>query len=169
MTREYIDIPLLIKENKLFLVQFYGAHYEGLRLGCCPEREIEWPSIESHNIFHPSVDKKLCPMCDLLTYTKEPSIHCVLCKLWVHCADGSPCLKYWKDIDIDYIEDNKDVNYYCPVCVDALISYQKSTSEDCTLDNLLNCLRSFNLEGVEIKNDAEITIMKVVLSEALGK
>ena len=107
-------------------------------------------------------------MCDLLTCAKEPSAHCVLRKLWVHCADGSPCLKYWKDIDIEHIEDNEDINYCCPVCVDTLASYQKSSSEECNLGNLLNCSRSLNLEGVEIKNDAEITIMKVVLSEALG-
>ena len=168
MTREYFNIPELIKEDKLFVIQFYSAHYEGLRLTSAPSREITWPAIESHNIFHPSVDKTLCPMCDLITCTDEPSMNCILCDLWVHSSNDSQCLKYWKDIDVNLIEDDEDMHYYFPMCIDTLISYQKSTKEECNVDNLLNCLRSFNLEGVEIKDEVEINIIRVVLSEALG-
>ena len=100
-------------------------------------------------------------------HTFRPT-RCVLCKLWVHCSENSPCLKYWNEVDIDTIEDYEDVNYYCPVCIDTLVSYHKTSGEECNVDNLLNCLRSFNLEGVELKSDVEISVLKVVLSEALG-
>ena len=168
MTREHVNIPQLIREDKLFATQFYSAHCEGLRLTSILPREPSWPEIESHNVFHPSVDKKLCPMCNLLTCAKESSGFCALCNLWVHCDGDSQCMKYWKDIDMDMIEDNENINYYCPTCIDTLTSYQKSTKEECNVDNLLTCLRSFNLEGVEIKDAEEIEILNVVLSEALG-
>ena len=34
-------------------------------------------------------------------------------------------------------------------------------------DTLLNCLRLFNLEDVEVRNEEEIEVSNVVLSEAL--
>ena len=107
-------------------------------------------------------------MCNKLTYNQEATVYCCLCHLWVHCDDDSSCRKYWKDIDIDAIEDNDKINYYCPVCIDALISYHKGTREECNVDSLLNCLRSFNLEGIGIQYEEEIEILNVVLSEALG-
>ena len=95
-------------------------------------------------------------------------MNCILFDLWVHSSNDSQCLKYWKDIDVNLIEDDEDMHYYCPMCIDTLISYQKSTKEEFNVDNLLNCLRSFDLEGVEIKDEVEINIIRVVLSEALG-
>ena len=94
MTREYLDILDLIKKEKLFVAQFYSMHYEGLRLESIPSREPLWPEIESHNIFHLSVDKKLCPIYNLLTCTKEPSIYYCLYRLWVHYNDDSLYKKY---------------------------------------------------------------------------
>ena len=79
------------------------------------------------------------------------------------------CRKYWENIDIDSIKDNKNINYYCPICIDTLISFQKGTREECNIDSLLNCLHSFNIEGVEIKDEEESEILSIVLSEALGK
>ena len=52
--------------------------------------------------------------------------------------------------------------------MDALTSHEKSANESCTADSLLNCLCSFNLEGVDIKDEEEIEVLSVVLSEALG-
>ena len=83
------------------------------------------------------------------------------------CGD-SPCLKCWKDADVNHIEDDDGIHRCCPARVDTLMSCQKSTKEECNVDNLLDCLRSFNLEGVEIKDEVEIRILRVVLSEALG-
>jgi len=40
--------------------------------------------------------------------------------------------------------------------------------EECTINVLLNYLRSFNLEGVGVKEEKEIEILHIVLSEALG-
>ena len=169
MTREHIDIPDLLRQEKVFAMQFYSTHEEGLKLLDSPSREPLWPGVESHNMFHPLVDKKLCPMCNLLTYAKEPSGFCFLCDLWVHFPyDDSPCMKYWKHIGIKAIEGNDNINYYCPVCIVTLISYHKSKKEECTIDILLNCLRSFNLEGVEVKDKEEIEKINIVLSEALG-
>lgn len=144
-------------------------YYEGLLLKDAPTKEPAWPSTESHNMFHPSVDKKVCPMCDKLSYSEEPAICCCLCHLWVHCEDGVSCRKYWENIDIDSIEDKENINCYCPACIDALISFHKGTREECNIDSLLNCLRSFNIEGVEIKDEEEIEILSIVLNEALGK
>ena len=76
--------------------------------------------------------------------------------------------KNWKNIDIESIEDNENINYLCPMCIDTLIAYHKGTREECNIDSLLNCLRSFNIEGVEIKNEEEIEMLSAVLSEALG-
>ena len=168
MTREYINIPELIENEKLIAIQYYGSHYEGLLHNNTLSREPTWPSIESHNIFHPSVDKKLCPMCNKLSYTKDATIYCSLCQLWVHCDDNILCRKYWSNIEIESIEDNENVNYYCPICIDSLIAFHKGTREYTDIDSLLNCLRSFNIEGVDIKNYEEIEILKIVLSEALG-
>ena len=53
------------------------------------------------------------------------------------------------------------------VCIDTLISYQKSRNEECNIDNLLNCLRSFNLEDIEVRDEEEIEILNIVLCEAL--
>ena len=169
MTREYADIPDLIRQEKIFATQFYGAHHEGFKLLNSPSRESSWPEVESHNAFHPLVNKKLCPMCNLLTYTKEPSVFCCLCNLWVHHPyDDSPHMKYSKHIDIKAIKDNNNIDYYCPVCVDMLMPYHKSTKEEFTIDTLLNCLQSFNLEGVEVKDEEEIEILNIVLNETLG-
>lgn len=107
-------------------------------------------------------------MCNKLTYTQEVTVYYSLCYLWVHYDDDQPCRKYWQDIDIDTIEDNESVNYYCSACIDTLISYQKSMKEECTINVLLNYLRSFNLEGVGVKEEEEIEILHIVLSEALG-
>ena len=166
--REYIDVAEMIMNEELIVIEFYGLHYDPVILPSIDTRHPVWSRIESHNIFYPTVDTKLCPVCNKLTYTDEPTIQCVLCELWVHCQAGEPCMKYWSDIDIDEIVDNESMHYYCPACVDTLISYQKTTKEKCTVDSLINCLRSFNLEGVDVKEEEEIEILNIVLSKALG-
>ena len=94
-TREYVDIPNLIKEEKLITIQFYGAHYEGLLLENIPSREPSWPVSESHNIFHPSVYKKLCPICNTISRSyEEATVNFCLCHLWVHCNKESSCGKH---------------------------------------------------------------------------
>ena len=169
MNRVYINIRELIKKDELIAMQFYGIHYEGLLLKDAPAKEPTWPSTESHNIFHPSVDKKICLICNKLSYTEEPTIYCYLYHLQVHCEDGILCWKYQENIDIDSIEDNENINYYYPICIDTLISFHKGTREEYNIDSLLNCLCSFNIEGVKIKCEEEIEILSIVLSEALGK
>jgi len=49
-----------------------------------------------------------------------------------------------------------------------LIAFHKGTGEEYNIDYLLNCMHSFNLDRVEIKNEEEIEILNVVLSEVLG-
>ena len=83
---------------------------------------------------------------------------CVICGL---------CGKYWKDINIDAVEQNVKINYYYPACIDMLMSYHKGTRKDCNVDSLLNRLRS-NLEDIGNKYEEEIEMLNVILSEALG-
>ena len=102
---------------------------------------------ESHIIFHLSVGKKLCPRYNKFSLSyQEAAVYYCLCHLRDHCDKAIACRKYWKDVDIDAIEDNVKINYYCPKCIDTLTSYQKGTREDCNVDSLLNCLRSFDLK-----------------------
>ena len=101
-------------------------------------------------------------MCNKLSFSEEPVIYWYLCHLWAHCEDGILRRKYWENIDINSIEDNENVNYYCPICINTLISFQKGTREECNIDSLLNCLRSFNIEGFEIKCEEEIEILNIV-------
>jgi len=81
MSKEYIDILTLIKEDKLIAIQFYSAHYERLLLNDTPLKEPTWPVSKSHNIFHPLVNKKLCPIYDKLAYNQEATVYCSLCHL----------------------------------------------------------------------------------------
>ena len=85
-----------------------------------------------------------------------------------HCEEDISCRKYWGNINIDSIEDNENANYYCPMCIDTLISFHKGTREECNIDSLLNYLGSFNIERVEIKCEEEIEILNIILSEVLG-
>ena len=93
VTREHANIPDLIKNEKLISIQFHGAHYEGLSLNGTPVKDPAWPLIESHNTLHPSVDKKLCPMCNELSHAQEAAVCCSLCQLWIHCDDDVLCQK----------------------------------------------------------------------------
>ena len=81
MNRVHINILELIKNNELIAVQFYGIHCEGLLVKDTSAKEPAWSLTESHDIFYPSVDKKICPMCDKLSFSEEPAIYCCLCHL----------------------------------------------------------------------------------------
>ena len=74
MNRVHINISELIKIDELIAMQFYGIHYEGLLLKDESTKESAWPLTESHNIFHPSVYKKICPIPNKLSHTEEPTI-----------------------------------------------------------------------------------------------
>ena len=82
----------------------------------------------------------------------------------MQCDEDEACIKYWDKIDIKIIKDNKCINYYCSIFIDTLISFQKLLREECNIHTLLNCLRSLNLEGVEVKDEKEIEILNTVLS-----
>ena len=48
-----------------------------------------------------------------------------------------------------------------------LASYQKSSGVECTIEIVMNCLRSFNLEGVDVRNTEEIEILNVDIGKAI--
>ena len=42
------------------------------------------------------------------------------------------------------------------------------TDEACNIDSVLNCLRIFNLENIEIRNKEEIKILHVVIDNIIN-
>ena len=107
-------------------------------------------------------------MCDKLTYTEELNcVECSLCKLWVHSYKGISCIKYWTDEDLEYLDE--DENFYCCTCIDKLLVFQRSTGEDSSIENIVNCLHSFNLDGITIRTREEIKLMNVIIGRALGE
>jgi len=161
--REDVNIKKLVEDKQAIIVQFYGIHYQAIVLENEESYQYEWPSLERHDIFSSSLNHKLCPLCNKLTYTSSPTVECSLCKLWVHCHEGSSCLKYWDGIDTEEMS----TNFYCSVCLDILVSYQRSTGEVCCIESIINCLRSFNLEDAEVRDDEEIEILNVVIGNII--
>ena len=161
--REDVNIKKLVEDKEAIIVQFKDIHYQAICLEDEGSHEYEWPMLESHNIFTTNVNHKLCPICNKLTYSKRPSADCILSELWVHCDEDSDCLKYWEDIDVTTME----TNFYCSVCLDKLVSFQRSIGEVCCIDSIINCLHSFNLEGVDIKNEEELEILNIVIGNLI--
>ena len=62
---------------------------------------------------------------------------------------------------------SKDDKFYCCICIDKLIAFQRSTREDCSIHNILNFLHSLNLEGINIREREEIDLMNIIISRAL--
>ena len=106
-------------------------------------------------------------MCNIFIYTNELTIFYYLYYLQIYSDDDIPQRKYYQNIDINSIKHNDNINYYCPVCIDVLIFYQKSTNEVCNSNNLINYLQSFNLEDTEVRDEEEIEILNIILSEVL--
>lgn len=100
-------------------------------------------------MFYPLVNKNTFPMLNQCSHNETEYYFCCSCNLWVHC-ERTKCRKYRENIDDDAIENNLNINYCRPICINTLILYQKSTKEECNNNNLVNCLRYFNLEGVEV-------------------
>ena len=119
-------------------------------------------------MFNSDSNEKCCPICKKLTYTDEPNcIECILCKLCVHSHKGTSCVKHWTDEDLEDLD--KDDNFYCCTCIDKLLAFQRSTGEDSSIENVMNCLRSFNLDGITIRTREEIELMTVIIGRALGE
>ena len=53
------------------------------------------------------------------------------------------------------------------MCINTLISYQKSVNEESSIDNLVNCSQSFHLEDAEVRDKEEIETLNIILSKAL--
>ena len=53
------------------------------------------------------------------------------------------------------------------MCINGLISYQKSANKECNIDNLLIYLCLLNLEDATVRDKVEIEILNIILSEAL--
>ena len=140
-------------------MEFYGIHYQAVVLENKEAHKYEWLSLESYNIFEISINYKLYPICNKLTYSASPSIEYNLCKLQVHYYEGSSCTKYQDDIETQYMK----ANFYYPVCLDTLILYKKSTGKVYSIKSLINCLRLFNIKDAEVREDEEIEILTNVI------
>ena len=71
--RIYINLHDFIMNDKRIIIEFYRIHYQPIVLGGMKPRASIWPSIESYSIFEITSNKKLCPECNKLTYTKDPN------------------------------------------------------------------------------------------------
>ena len=56
-----------------------------------------------------------------------------------------------------------DANFYCSVFPDTLVTLQKASGAECAIDAVMSCLRSFNLEGVDVQNQEEIENLNVII------
>lgn len=149
MERECIDLKTFVESDEGIIIEFHIIHFEALILGSVKPRDIVWPKLRSNSIFGTKVDSKCCPMCFKLTCTNEPNcVECILCKLWVRSEPRTSCVKCWTDEDLEDL--SPDENFYYCTCIDKLIELQKSAKETCSIKNIINCLRSFNLDGVSI-------------------
>ena len=86
--------------------------------------------------------------------------------MWVNNEKNQLCIKYWTDLELNVLEE--DYNFYCSICIDKLISFQRQTGEEYIIENILNCLRLFNLEGIDIHTEKEIKMLNIVISRAIG-
>ena len=80
------------------------------------------------------------------------SVECMLCGLWIHSDDENKFFKHWEETDVDALRSN----FYCGSCLKTLVAHPRSTREECNVESVLNCLRSFNLEEIRVRRQKEI-------------
>ena len=165
MEREHYDLKEFIDSKEGIIIEFHATHHQAIAHG--KARDIIWPELESDSIFGTKEDKKCCAMCHKLTYADEPNCaECVLCKLWIHSHEGTTCLKHWTENELNDL--SEEDNFYCCTCIDKLLAFQRSTGEESAIENIINCLRSFNLKDVTIWSRKEIELLHVIIGRALG-
>ena len=61
-----------------------------------------------------------------------------------------------------------DAKFYCKRCLDDLVKYYNTIREEKTVDGVINCLSSFNLDHV-LHDETDVDVFRILIEKVIDE